>query len=131
MNVVLWVLQILLGLDFLMVGILHFIVPPGLPAPFAWMYELSPILHYISGTAEILGGLGLILPSVTRIQPKLTPLAAAGLALVMVLAIVFHATRGEFQNILNNVIFGALAAFVAYGRWKLRPIVERDAPSTT
>lgn len=117
----LWVLQIVLGIYFVAVGVTHFIVPPGLPAPMAWMYDLSPTLHYISGTAEILGGLGLILPGLTGIQTRLVPLAAAGLATVMVLAIGFHITRGELVQLPGNVIFGGLAAFVAYGRWRLRP----------
>ena len=128
MNIVLWALQVILGLYFIGVGVTHFIVPPGLPAPMAWMYELPPILHYISGIAEILGGLGLILPGVTKIQPRLTPLAAAGLVLVMVGAMVFHLTRGEFTSIVSNIVLGGLSAFVAYGRWKLRPIAGRGKP---
>lgn len=76
MNVILWVLQIVLGVYFFVTGIVHFILPPGLPEPMAWMYELSPTLHLLSGAAEILGGLGLILPGLTRIQTRLTPLAA-------------------------------------------------------
>lgn len=66
MNIVLWVLQVLLGVYFLIVGVIHFIVPPGLPAPMSWMYDLSPGLHWFSGTAEILAGLGLILPGLFR-----------------------------------------------------------------
>ena len=67
MNILLWILQIVLGLYFLAIGIMHFIIPPGLPPAMAWMYELTPTLHYISGIAEILGGLGLILPAVQEI----------------------------------------------------------------
>jgi uncharacterized membrane protein len=126
MNVFLWILQIVLGLYFLAVGIMHFIIPPGLPAQMAWMYELTPTLHYISGTAEILGGLGLILPAVTRIQTRLVPLAGLGLALVMAGAIVYHALRGEFQNIIFNIFLLALSAFTAYGRWKLKPLEDRE-----
>ena len=126
MNIFLWILQIILGLYFFAIGIMHFIIPPGLPSAMAWMYELSPSLHYISGIAEILGGLGLILPAVTRIQTRLVPLAALGLSLVMVGAIVYHATRGEFQNIGFNVLLLAATAFVAYGRWKLVPQEDRS-----
>ena len=95
MNILLWIFQILLGVYFFMVGVMHFIVPPGLPAPMAWMYELTPTLHAISGAAEILGGLGLILPGLTRIKTWLTPLAALGLTLVMILAIFYH-LPGDF-----------------------------------
>lgn len=125
MNVVLWVLQIILGLYFISIGVIHFIVPPGLPAPMQWMYDLPPILHYLSGTAEILGGLGLILPGVTRIQPRLVPIAALGLILVMLGAAIFHITRGEFGNIVQNIFLAALLAIVAYGRWRWQPIPER------
>ena len=129
MNIFLWILQIVLGIYFLAVGIIHFVVPPGLPAQMAWMYDLTPTLHYLSGTAEILGGLGLILPGIFRIQTRLVPLAALGLTLVMAGAIVYHATRGEFQNIALNVILLVSSAFVAYGRWKLKPLGDRRATS--
>jgi len=127
MNILLWILQIILGLFFTLVGIMHFIVPPGLPAQMAWMYDLSPTLHYISGTAEILGGLGLILPSVFRIKTWLTPLAALGLTLVMILATIYHLQRGEPMNIILNLVWAVLLAFVAYGRWKIVPLSDRSS----
>ena len=82
------------------------------------MYDLAPGLHYFSGAAEILAGLGLILPGLFKSYTWLTPLAAAGLVLVMLGAAVFHITRGEYPNVVQNIILAALAAFVAYGRWK-------------
>jgi len=127
MNILLWVLQVLLGIYFFVTGIVHFIVPPGLPAPMAWMYELPPILHYFSGMAEILAGLGLILPGLTRIQTRLTPLAALGLVLVMIGAAIWHVMRGEFASIVMNIILMGLAAFVAYGRWKLSPLKDKSS----
>ena len=126
MKIVLWFFQIVLGIYFLFVGVMHFIIPDGLPAPMSWMYDLSPLLHWISGLAEILGGLGLILPGVTRIMPRLIPAAAFGLALVMIGAIIYHLTRGEFQNIAMNLILVGLTAFVAYGRWR-NPIPSRGS----
>lgn len=127
MNIVLWILQILFGLYFVAIGVMHFIVPPNLPPPMAWMYDLSPILHWVSGTAEILGGLGLILPGIFRIQTRLVPLAASGLALVMVGAVGYHLLRGEYQNIVMNLILVAIMAFIAYGRTKLAPLSDRNA----
>ena len=124
-NKVLWALQILLGIQFVAVGILHFVVPEGLPATLDWMYDLSDTLHVITGIAEILGGLGLILPAATRIMPELTVLAAAGLVLVMVGAVIYHLGRGEVVNVVGNVILGGLAAYIAYGRWKREPIRAR------
>jgi hypothetical protein len=77
------------------------------------------------GASELLGGLGLVLPAATRIKPALTPLAGAGLITVMVLAALFHLTRGEFGAIPGNVILGSLAAFVAWGRWAKVRIMPR------
>ena len=126
MNIILWILQVVLGLYFFLTGVVHFSVPPGLPAPMSWMYDLSPTLHLISGTAEILGGLGLILPGLTKIQTRLTPLAASGLVLVMLGAMVFHVQRGEMQTIAMNFVLAVLAAFIAYGRWRIKPLPQRN-----
>lgn len=130
MNILLWILQIVFGVYLFFVGIMHFIVPPGLPNLMSWMYDLSTTLHLISGIAEILGGLGLILPGLFRIQTRLVPLAAAGLALVMVGAMIYHIPRGETFNIVNNLVLALLLAFIAYGRWQLKPIPERSAQSS-
>lgn len=121
MNRALWIVQILLGVYFVAVGVMHFIVPEGLPDQMAWMYDLSTGLHVVSGAAEILGGLGLILPAVTGIRTELVPLAAVGLALVMVGAIIYHVGRSETQNILFNVVLIVVLGFVAYGRSVLHP----------
>jgi len=110
---------------FLFTGVQHFIVPPGLPAPMAWMYDLPRALHLFSGTAEILIALGLILPGLTRIQTRLTPLAAAGLVVVMLGASAWHFPRAEYQNIAMNLFIAAVAAFLAYARWRLVPLKDR------
>jgi uncharacterized membrane protein len=126
-NTALWILQWLVGLYFIAVGVLHFVVPDGLPAQMSWMYELSDGLHAVSGVAEILGGLGLILPSATRIRPELTPLAAAGLIIVMLGAVGWHIGRGEVVNIGINLINILVLAYIAYGRWRLAPVQPRSA----
>lgn len=130
-NAALWALQVVLGVYFFITGIVHFLVPPGLPAPMAWMYELPRGLHVLSGTAEILAGIGLILPGIVRIQTRLTPMAAMGLILVMIGAAMWHLSRGEFQNILMNAVLAGLSAIVAYGRWKLLPLEDRTASSAS
>ena len=127
MNIVLWVLQVLLGIFFLYNGAVHFILPQGLPPQMAWMYDLAPALHYFSGTAQILAAFGLILPGIFKIQTRLTVYAALGLVLVMLSAAVWHFTRGEIQNAVMNLIIAALAGFVAYGRWKLKPLKDKAA----
>lgn len=121
----LWIAQYVAGIFFIYMGIMHFVVPEGLPETFAWMYDLSDPLHLITGTLELLGGIGLILPAVTRIQPRLVPMAAAGLALVMVGAVVYHLTRGEAVNVVSNLFWIAITGFIAYGRTVKHPIEPR------
>jgi hypothetical protein len=87
-----------------------------------WLSAVPPVLMTFIGSAEILGALGLILPAATGILPWLTPLAAAALALVMLLAASFHATRREYPNLTGNLVLLLVAAFVAYGRWVLAPL---------
>ncbi len=125
MNRALWIGQIVLGVYFVAVGVTHFFIPDGLPATMEWMYDLSTGLHIVSGTAEILGGLGLILPAVTGIRTELVPLAAAGLSLVMVGAIVYHLGRSETQNIGFNVLLLVILGFIAYGRYRVHPLTGR------
>jgi uncharacterized membrane protein len=119
-----WVIQIALGVYLVAFGVLHFVLPDGLPEALGWMYDLPTWVHYVSGTAEILGGLGLILPGLTRIRPDLTPLAAAGLVALMVFAAAWHASRGEVQNVMSNVVLAAALAFVAYVRWRRYPLTN-------
>ncbi|MBP8002924.1 MAG: DoxX family protein [Chloroflexi bacterium] len=125
MNILLWILQILLSLQFIYQGIYHFIVPPGLPAQLTWMYELPTSVHYFTGLVEVLAGLGLILPGLTRIQTRLTPLAALGLVVVMAGATVWQATRNAYADAIFTIILMGLAGFVAYGRWKLSPLKDK------
>ena len=74
------------------------------------------------GWSEKLGGVGMILPAALKIKPILTPLAAAGLTLIMILATGFHIMRGEYSLMVLTIVLGAMTGFVAYGRWKLKPI---------
>jgi len=129
-NKALWTAQVLAGLFFLYTGVLHFIVPEGLPATFEWMYDLSDTLHYVTGAAEILGGLGLLLPAFTRIQPQLVPMAAVGLALLMVGAVIYHLGRDEAQNVVSNVLWIVVTGFIAYGRWKVVPIEPKASSNS-
>src|SRR5262245_11509843 len=124
MNIILWILQILLGLAFVFLAYAHSFgaaqtqLQPGAE----WMRAAPQALLSFIAVCEFLGGVGLILPAATKIQPRLTPLAAALLAVMMLLAAGFHLVRGEYPNIVTNLILGALAAFVAYGRWVIAPL---------
>jgi hypothetical protein len=89
------------------------------------MYELSTTAHVLSGVVEILGGLGLLLPGLTRIKPELTPLAASGLAIVMVLAALWHLAQGDPGRIASNAVLALLLSVVAYVRWRVHPLPSR------
>jgi len=122
MNIALWIVQVLLGLAFLMAGYNHGFRIDQARTQMAWMTAVPDNLLRFIGISEILGGIGLILPAVTGILPVLTAWAAASLAVVMVLAAVFHLRRQEYQAIVINSVLFVLAAFVAFGRFVLEPL---------
>ncbi len=126
MNVALWVLQGLLAVVFLAHGWL-FLAPP------ADMVEqmnasIPPAFRIFLGVAEVLAGVGLTLPGITRILPQLVPCAAAGLMIVMIGATVLHLARGEYSSAATTAVLLVVLTFVAYMRWKVRPIAPRTAP---
>ena len=126
LHVGLWIVQVLLALAFLSAGVMKSTQPIAVLAEkMVWPGALPEGLVRFIGVSELLGGLGLILPAATRIKPILTPLAAVGLTTVMMLAIVFHLSRGEVSNVSFNLVLGGLAAFVAWGRLKKAPIAAR------
>jgi uncharacterized membrane protein YphA (DoxX/SURF4 family) len=122
MNIILWILQILLGLAFIAAGYNHGFNIEKARTQMQWMTAAPDNLLRFIGVSEILGGLGLILPAVTGILPQLTAWAATGLSLIMILAALFHLRRGEYPAIVINLVLLALAAFVAYGRFVLVPL---------
>lgn len=127
MNIGLWVVQALLAVSFGMAGAMKALTPIAeLSNSLPWVSEDLALLVRFIGVSELLGAVGLILPAALRIQPKLTPLAAAGIVLIMVLASGFHALRGEFASVPVNLVLGGMAAFVAWGRLKKAPIEPRS-----
>ncbi len=126
MNIGLWVLQVALGLMFIAAGAMKATQSvEAMTASLPWVTSTPIELVRFIGVSEFLGGLGLILPSLLRIKPHLTVWAANGLIAVMVLAAVFHASRGEFPAIGMNVAMIALFAFIAWGRSKKVPILAK------
>ncbi len=121
MDIALWVVQSILGLAFLIFGSTKAFLYEKAKASMSWVKDSSKNKVTFIGISELLGGLGLIVPSFTGILTWLTPLAGLGLAIVMILAAAFHAKRKENQAIGINVIFLILALFVAYGRWFILP----------
>jgi DoxX-like protein len=87
-----------------------------------WVKDVGPRAVRLIGSLEILGAVGLILPAVTGIWPWLTLVAAAGLALTMVGAMITHGRRGEFSSIGVNLVLLVLALFVVFGRFVIVPI---------
>lgn len=130
MKYALWIVQALLALAFLASGFAKLAMPVEQLAPMlVWVTDLPVWLVKFIGLAEVAGALGLVLPALTRVQPQLTALAAASLALMMVLAAIFHLTRGELGMIAPSLVLLVLAAFVAYGRWSVAPILPKGASS--
>ncbi|HMB35136.1 MAG TPA: DoxX family protein [Methylomirabilota bacterium] len=119
MNVLLWIIQILLAALFLFAGVLKLVLPlDRLTGPVA---VPGLFLRFI-GLCETLGGLGLILPGLLRIRTGLTPLAAAGLVIIMVGATVLNLRTGDLVTTTLTIVVGLLAALVAYARWKVVPL---------
>jgi putative oxidoreductase len=129
LNVSVWVLQFSLAAAFLAHGWL-FLSPPA-----AMVEQLNasipPALRIFIGVAEVLASLGLTLPGITRVTPSMVPSAAAGLAIVMISATVFHIARGETSSAVVTTILLALVSFVAYTRWKVVPIRPRSPMRAT
>ena len=128
LHITLWIAQVILAAMFLMSGFMKLSQPiDQLSKMLPWAAQVPEGLVRFIGVAEVLGAVGLILPSLLRIQPKLTPIAAVGLALVMLFAVVFHISRGETPMIGMNFVLIAIAAFIAWGRFKKAPIVSKSA----
>lgn len=125
MNIVLWILQVLLAAVFLAHGVMFLAPSPEMAE--MMNQQLNPTFRLFLGVAEVLAGIGLILPGVTRILPWLVPMAAAGLMIVMGSAAVLHLVRGETSSVITSTILFALVTFVAYMRWKVKPIAPRGA----
>ena len=118
MTYALWIVQGLLALIFLFAGGMKLVLPlEKLTGPI----PLPGLFMRFIGVAEVLGAIGLILPGLLRIRPGLTPLAAAGLVIIMIGATVLTLVGGDLAAALISVVVGLLSAFVAYGRWRLAP----------
>ena len=114
MNYALWVAQGLLALIFLFSGGMKLVTPLEVLTE---QMRLPGLFVRFIGAAEVLGAIGLILPGLLRIRRGLTPLAAAGLVIIMIGATVLTLATGNVASALISLVVGLLAAFVAYGRW--------------
>jgi hypothetical protein len=126
MTYALWIVQGLLALLFLFAGGMKLVLPlEELTGPM----PLPGLFVRCIGVAEVLGAIGLILPGVLRIRPGLTPLAAAGLVIIMIGATALTVAGGDVAPALIPLLVGLLSAFVAYGRWRLTPHHGSSHPS--
>jgi len=132
MKMTLWIAQGLLALAFLAAGAMKLAMPiADLHDSLAWTADVPTALVRLIGLAEVLGALGLVLPAATRIQPRLTVLAAGALALDMAVATLFHLVRGEASAAPATLLLGAGLAFVAWGRAVRLPVAPRAVATGT
>jgi len=126
---ILWTLQVLLALIFLFAGGMKLIIPPDVLMSMGSpnQVQLPGLFFQFIGVAEVLGGLGLILPGLLRISTFLTPLAAAGLVIIMIGATAITLASGEVVGGAVPFMVGCMASFVAYARWREAQARQRAA----
>ncbi|MBD2756651.1 DoxX family protein [Spirosoma validum] len=126
MHVILWVVQIILAASLVWAAWMKLAQPiDNLSTMWPWTGQIPATLVRLTGIVDLAGAVGLILPSLLRIQPTLTPIAAVALIVLMLCASIFHIVRGEASVIGVNVVFALLAAFVAWGRFTKVPIATK------
>ncbi|WP_353718398.1 DoxX family protein [Dyadobacter sp. 676] len=115
LHIALWITQALLSVTLVWAAYMKLLQSPeALAGMWPWTGQVPPLVVKLTGTIDLLAGLGLVLPRMLNIRPRLTFLAATGVVVLMVCAMVFHIWRGEPP--VFNIVFGILAGFVAWGR---------------
>lgn len=126
-NVGIWIIQVLGAAAFILSGVMKTMMPiADLAAMMPWAGEFSVEFVRFIGVVDLAGGFGLLLPSLTRIAPRLTVIAAACCVLLQILAIGFHASRGELSVLPTNAVYITLALIVLWGRGRKAPITPRS-----
>lgn len=116
LTVALWLVQGLLAVSLIWAATMKLFQPADqLAAMWPWTAE-HPMLVKLTGVFDLLAGIGLVLPALLRIQPRLTSYAAYGIIVLMVAASLFHIARGEASQIGINIVFALLAMFIVWGR---------------
>ncbi len=121
----LWIAQVLIGGMFLAVGLMKALTPLDELAKNVPLAGEMPGLVRFIGLSELTGGIGLLLPAALRIRPRLTTLAAVALGVVMMLAVLYHLSRGEYSATVPGLVLGILSATIAWGRTYKAPIEGR------
>ena len=126
MKKALWILQGILALMFFMPGLMKLMTPYNeLGEQMAWATRVSPELVLFIGVCEILGAIGIILPSALRIMPIVIPIAAAGLSVIMLLGVANHMMAGETMESIPPMVLATLSGVVGWGRLKVYPILSK------
>ncbi len=126
LNMFLWMAQFLAAAVFISAGYMKFTAPiADLAKMIPWTGQLPEKFVRFIGLVDLAGGLGLLLPALTRIHPRLTVLAALGCLLLQILATIFHISRGEVMVTPLNFVLLSLSLFVLWGRGTRVPIVPR------
>lgn len=125
MNLVLWIAQLLLAVTFIWASAMKLLQPADkLAAMWPWTAD-NLFLVKFTGVIDFLAALGLTLPALLRVQPRLTIYTACGTILLMIIASIFHSSRGEGSQIGVNIFIGVIAAFIGWGRLKKAPITPK------
>ena len=129
MNIILWILQVLLAAQFLQHGLIMVFPPAEYVA--IMNATLGVGLRYFIGIAELLAVVGLILPGALRINTRLLLLTLAGLMIITASATIYHSFRGEASSAIYTAVLFIVISFVAYMRWKIKPIISRQSNQYT
>lgn len=122
-NILVWIAQTAVAAVFFMAGYMKLLTPINeLASVIPWVQDTPEIIVRIIGIADLIGGVGLLLPSLFKIKVHYAYCAAWSLCIVMVLAAIFHLIRGEFVVIPINLILFVLLYFIGWGRYKKVPI---------
>ena len=125
-NIAIWTVQVLLACLFLFAGIAKLVLPI---AEMTKQFPLPGAFLRFLGVVEFSGALGLILPSLLRIRPYLTPIAAGGLVIVMSGATAISMVGGHVAPAIPPFVIGCLAGLVSYVRTRVVPIREKTRGS--
>jgi hypothetical protein len=123
MNALLWILQVLLAVAFFAHGAMLLFPPASIVEQMN--ASLPRWFQVFLGAAEVAAAIGLTLPGLIRVKPGFVPLAAAGILIVMVAATIFHLQRSEWSSAVTTLVLLLMATFVAYARWRVKPILPR------
>ncbi len=123
LNILIWLLQFGLAIPFLIIGFLKITKPVSeLAYMIPWVNDFPTTMVRFIGIFELLGGTGLILPSLLRIKPILTPLSAMGIHILMILAFFYHLSKNEIHALILNAIIALLALCIVLLRHRILPI---------